>query len=448
MAAVGSAGLEYGGHWPNQEVRVTRNRQRGCRHPLDQPGERFPPVRSLFSACPHPASYSAPGRASAARAAPFPVGRAAGAWLLTAIGRRWHPGDGTRRERRCPVGGQIVITEKIQPGEGRAGRRRLPLRRHPPGRGPSARPAGAGGGRAGMEALVADPAAARRPVRHAPGGGRQQGIEAQGHPRGADDGGAGLAGHGLRPRGAADRPGNPGALRLSRSGHAGDVHRAGPADHPRAPSVAPKPNSEYAPHLRGRGGATASGPDLQFVADPHRHGQPRPRAHAASLAWGGSRRRRWRLSAAANWRSGLSSPAPYFEVVATADVEGGAFRMRHAPKERIVQTARLAVAIAALAEGFEGPLAVRVEDKRQVPPRLHDLPSLQKLCGSRFGWSAARTLEVAQELYDGDGKKVITYPRAETRYLPENSDPRRAADRRRAARRAGVRPPFRCRGRR
>jgi DNA topoisomerase-3 len=63
---------------------------------------------------------------------------------------------------------------------------------------------------------------------------------------------------------------------------------------------------------------------------------------------------------------------------------------------------------------------VRVEDKRQGPPKLHDLPSLQKLCSSRFGWSAAKTLEVAQELYDGQGKKIITYPRAEVRYLPES----------------------------
>ena len=76
-----------------------------------------------------------------------------------------------------------------------------------------------------------------------------------------------------------------------------------------------------------------------------------------------------------------------------------------------------------MAQGFSGPLAVEVKDKRQAPPRLHDLPSLQKLCGSRFGWSAARTLEVAQELYDGVGKKVITYPRAETRYLPESLMP-------------------------
>ena len=111
-------------------------------------------------------------------------------------------------------------------------------------------------------------------------------------------------------------------------------------------------------------------------------------------------------------------PQTYFEVVATAEVASGTFRMRCAPEERILKRED-AEAVAALARDFEGPLQVEVETKRQAPPRLHDLPSLQKLCGARFGWSAAKTLEVAQELYDGAGKKVITYPRAETRYLPE-----------------------------
>ena len=37
-----------------------------------------------------------------------------------------------------------------------------------------------------------------------------------------------------------------------------------------------------------------------------------------------------------------------------------------------------------------------------------------------FGWPASKTLEVAQELYDGQGKKIITYPRAEVRYLPHS----------------------------
>ena len=112
-------------------------------------------------------------------------------------------------------------------------------------------------------------------------------------------------------------------------------------------------------------------------------------------------------------------PIAYFEVVATAKVAGGQFQMRHAPQERILKR-EIAETVVNAAQGFEGPLAVRVEDKRQGPPKLHDLPSLQKLCGSRFGWPASKTLEVAQELYDGQGKKIITYPRAEVRYLPQS----------------------------
>ena len=112
-------------------------------------------------------------------------------------------------------------------------------------------------------------------------------------------------------------------------------------------------------------------------------------------------------------------PETYFEVVANARASGGTFTMRYAPAERILKRED-AEAIASHADGFTGPLSVKVEEKRQAPPRLHDLPSLQKLCGSRFGWTAAKTLEVAQELYDGDGKKLITYPRAESRHLPEN----------------------------
>ena len=112
-------------------------------------------------------------------------------------------------------------------------------------------------------------------------------------------------------------------------------------------------------------------------------------------------------------------PIAYFEIVATACVAAGQFQIRHAPQQRIVRR-ELAQDVVNAAQGFEGPLAVRVEDKRQGPPKLHDLPSLQKLCGSRFGWSAGKTLEVAQELYDGAAKKIITYPRAEVRYLPQN----------------------------
>ncbi len=112
-------------------------------------------------------------------------------------------------------------------------------------------------------------------------------------------------------------------------------------------------------------------------------------------------------------------PTAYYEVVATAQVENGEFQMRHAATEAILNR-DAAQAVVDAARGFAGPLSVRVEAKRQKPPRLHDLPSLQKLCAARFGWSANKTLDVAQALYDGQGKKIITYPRAEVRYLPES----------------------------
>ena len=111
-------------------------------------------------------------------------------------------------------------------------------------------------------------------------------------------------------------------------------------------------------------------------------------------------------------------PTTYFEIVATAMVEGGEFKMRHALRDRILER-EVAEKVVVAALDFKGSLDVRVEDKRQRPPKLHDLPSLQKLCASRFRWAAAKTLEIAQELYDGRGKKIITYPRAEVRYLPE-----------------------------
>jgi DNA topoisomerase-3 len=111
----------------------------------------------------------------------------------------------------------------------------------------------------------------------------------------------------------------------------------------------------------------------------------------------------------------------FFEIVATAKVADGTFVMRHAPpvKARIKDRA-IADAIVQAAAKFSGPLAVSVDHRRQAPPRLFDLPSLQKMCGQKWGWTADKTLSIAQELYDGSGKQLITYPRAEARHLSEN----------------------------
>jgi DNA topoisomerase-3 len=59
----------------------------------------------------------------------------------------------------------------------------------------------------------------------------------------------------------------------------------------------------------------------------------------------------------------------------------------------------------------------KLEQKEQSerPPLLYDLTSLQRDANRRFGFSARRTLQAAQSLYED--KKAITYPRTSSRYL-------------------------------
>jgi len=61
---------------------------------------------------------------------------------------------------------------------------------------------------------------------------------------------------------------------------------------------------------------------------------------------------------------------------------------------------------------------VEKEEKRQPAPLLFDLTELQRECNRRFGYSAKKTLDVAQGLYEK--QKMITYPRTDSRYLSED----------------------------
>jgi len=54
---------------------------------------------------------------------------------------------------------------------------------------------------------------------------------------------------------------------------------------------------------------------------------------------------------------------------------------------------------------------------KEAPWRLFDLTSLQVHCNKRFGYSAENTLKLVQSLYE---KKVVTYPRVDTTYLPND----------------------------
>jgi len=66
---------------------------------------------------------------------------------------------------------------------------------------------------------------------------------------------------------------------------------------------------------------------------------------------------------------------------------------------------------------------VLVEKKKgnDFAPKLFDLTGLQVYCNTRFGFSADETLKIAQTLYE---QKVVTYPRVDTTFLPNDVYPK------------------------
>ena len=72
----------------------------------------------------------------------------------------------------------------------------------------------------------------------------------------------------------------------------------------------------------------------------------------------------------------------------------------------------------AIRDACDGQRAVCVslvrEKKTEKPPKLYDLTTLQREANRVFGYTAKQTLDYAQSLYE---KKLLTYPRTDSRYL-------------------------------
>lgn len=69
--------------------------------------------------------------------------------------------------------------------------------------------------------------------------------------------------------------------------------------------------------------------------------------------------------------------------------------------------------------GKEGIVeSVEKQRKKNYAPTLHSLLELQKEAGKAFGYTAEQVLNIAQVLYEQ--KKLLTYPRTESRFLPRN----------------------------
>jgi len=74
--------------------------------------------------------------------------------------------------------------------------------------------------------------------------------------------------------------------------------------------------------------------------------------------------------------------------------------------------------IADAVRGQPGKVTEEAKPSTSASPLLYDLTSLQREANGRFGFSAKTTLSLAQALYEKH--KVLTYPRTDSRALPED----------------------------
>ena len=127
-------------------------------------------------------------------------------------------------------------------------------------------------------------------------------------------------------------------------------------------------------------------------------------------------------------------PRDYWEVIATFEAAAGAYTGRwfdetfvrpsngkesdDQPRAERVWDKLRAEAVRDKCLGRPGVVSEESKPTSQISPMLYDLTSLQREANSRFGLSASRTLQIAQALYERH--KVLTYPRTDSRALPED----------------------------
>jgi DNA topoisomerase-3 len=122
----------------------------------------------------------------------------------------------------------------------------------------------------------------------------------------------------------------------------------------------------------------------------------------------------------------------YWEIIGTFDAVAGQYPGRwfdekfvkldkdgdeQLKPERVWEQAK-AEAIRAKCLGKPGVVTEESKPSTSLSPLLYDLTSLQRDANSRFGFSAKNTLALAQALYERH--KVLTYPRTDSRALPED----------------------------
>ena len=103
--------------------------------------------------------------------------------------------------------------------------------------------------------------------------------------------------------------------------------------------------------------------------------------------------------------------------VVRPEVEEEPGRCRSARRPAVERSAT-PQAIADAVRGQPASVSEEAKPSTQASPLLYDLTTLQREANARFGFSAKTTLSIAQALYEKH--KVLTYPRTDSRALPED----------------------------
>ncbi|HEY9066463.1 MAG TPA: DNA topoisomerase III [Burkholderiaceae bacterium] len=123
-------------------------------------------------------------------------------------------------------------------------------------------------------------------------------------------------------------------------------------------------------------------------------------------------------------------PRDYWEIKATFAAQAGEYegkwfdpKWKKDPNDAEARADRLwteadAQAIAQAVRGEPAHVTEESKPSTQASPGLYDLTTLQREANSRLGFSAKTTLAIAQALYEKH--KVLTYPRTDSRHLPED----------------------------
>lgn len=116
----------------------------------------------------------------------------------------------------------------------------------------------------------------------------------------------------------------------------------------------------------------------------------------------------------------------YYNLVASMSFKGDFLKARYVPTEsndidehnRLVSESE-ANSLVYFATGKTGVVTdVETSTAKAQPPKPFSLSSIQQLCAKKYGFSAERTLEIIQKLYETH--KVVTYPRTDNRYLGDS----------------------------